>query len=254
MNDVNLIYFSPTGTTKKIVTEMAKAYSSASPGVIDLTNRAEPQTVKGTVLIGAPVYVGRLPGVFPERLNQINLENTDCLLAVVYGNREYEDALLELKDLVEQKGGTILGAAAFIGEHSLSSGKTPIARGRPDAEDLAAARQFGRAIRERKGHASGKIAVPGNYPYREVPPKPEVIIQTDKGKCTLCYSCIALCPVAAIPQENPLKTDGTKCLRCCACIKACPEEAREVVDPTSLKIRNMLFEKCQVRKEPEIFL
>ena len=188
-------------------------------------------------IIGAPVYVGRIPDVFIKRFNELDLAETVCIPVVVYGNREFEDALLELKDLIVQKGGTILGAGVFIGEHSLSTEDTPIAHDRPDKEDLKAARQFGRKLQESGTSRRRTIQIPGNHPYREVPPKPEVLIKTNKDKCTLCRTCIDVCPVAAIPQDNPLTTDKAKCLRCCACIKSCPENAREVTDPTSLKIR-----------------
>lgn len=62
---------------------------------------------------------------------------------MVYGNRDYEDALLELRDTVASLGFTPLSAGAFIGEHSYSTAEMPVAAGRPDATDLQTARTFG---------------------------------------------------------------------------------------------------------------
>ena len=55
---------------------------------------------------------------------------------VVYGNRDYEDALLELSDRAKDWGLTPVAAGAFIGEHSYSRPSLPVAEGRPDEDDL----------------------------------------------------------------------------------------------------------------------
>jgi flavodoxin/NAD-dependent dihydropyrimidine dehydrogenase PreA subunit len=254
MKELSLIYFSPTGTTRKVVHEIAKGTSGSVVHDINLTYDFSADSVKGTVIIGSPVYAGRLPVVFKDRLKHIDLTNLKIVLVVVYGNRDYEDALLELKDLVIVKGGKVVGGGAFIGEHSLSNEKNPIAEGRPDDSDLKKAFEFGEKINKLGEDELSNIIVPGNNPYCETKPKPEVIIKTDDGKCTKCKRCINVCPVSAITKDNPLVTNGVLCLRCCACIKVCPEGARELNDPLSLKLTRMVFDICQVRKEPEIFM
>ncbi len=254
MNKLNLIYFSPTGTTQTIVSEIAKGVSGAVIDDLNVTQNAVSGTMSDIVIIGSPVYAGRLPQVFIDRLSQIDLTNARCILVVVYGNRAFEDSLLELKELVESKGGRVVGAGAFIGEHSLSNEQQPIAKGRPDQYDLNIAFQFGQKMSESIDDKKKQINIPGNNPYCELKPKAEVVIVTDEEKCTKCNSCITACPVEAIPQDNPLITDGVACLRCCACIKTCPVDARELKDQLSLKITEMLFNNCQVRKEPELFI
>ncbi|NIT57570.1 MAG: ferredoxin, partial [Aliifodinibius sp.] len=71
-----------------------------------------------------------------EWLDAIKADKTPVVCVVVYGNRGYEDALLELKNTMTKSGGIPVACAAYIGEHSYSSSETPIARARPDTKDL----------------------------------------------------------------------------------------------------------------------
>ena len=80
-------------------------------------------------------------------MRRVKGDGTPAVLVVVYGNREFEDALIELRDLMVEQGFRPVAGAAFIGEHSFSNDATPIALGRPDAEDLVKARAFGEEVR-----------------------------------------------------------------------------------------------------------
>jgi hypothetical protein len=46
------------------------------------------------------VYAGRISADAKFRLQRIKANNTQAVIVVMYGNREYEDALLELNDIV----------------------------------------------------------------------------------------------------------------------------------------------------------
>ncbi|MBN2695844.1 4Fe-4S binding protein [bacterium] len=254
MKELSLIYFSPTKTTQKIVYEIAKGISTSIINEINLTYDLSSHSVTGTVIVGSPVYAGRLPKVFKDRLSKIDLRNLNIILVVVYGNRAFDDSLLELKDIIEGKGGNVIGAGAFIGEHSYSNEQKPIAKGRPDESDLKIAYDFGRKLAEIKENQIKKIILPGDNPYCETKPKSDVTIKTDENRCIGCNQCINSCPVEAISKDNPLITNGGLCLRCCACIKFCPMNARELKDSLSLKLIEMVFEKSKIRKEPEIFI
>lgn len=82
-----------------------------------------------------------MAGGFPS------MRNSDCN-KVMYGNREYEDALLELNNIVVEAGFQPVAGGAFIDEHSFENDSTPIAKGRPDIKDLQKATEFGRTIRK----------------------------------------------------------------------------------------------------------
>lgn len=95
------------------------------------------------VVVAVPVYGGRVAGTAVERLSRLKGNGSSAVAIVLYGNRAYEDALVELQDLLEEQGFRVEAAAAFIGEHSYSRPEMPIAEGRPDGSDMDKARDFG---------------------------------------------------------------------------------------------------------------
>lgn len=258
-----LIYFSPTQTSKKILESIARGVQMSTTGHIDLTPPGaasqQPFMIHDDLaIIGSPVYTGRVPVTMAARLGNVKGNNTPAVIVVVYGNRAYEDALLELRDLAVKSGFHPVAAAAFIGEHSYSTKTTPVAVGRPDHEDLSRAAEFGLKIREKmknRAEQEGKmISVPGNYPYRERGVMPNIAPVTDDSLCTLCGHCSFVCPTAAITIEKFVTTDAGKCIRCCACVKICGDKARSMQDRRIRQVAEQLSKNCSVPKEPETYL
>ena len=101
---LKLAYFSPTGTTRSIVQAVARGINQNSAEQIDVTKpnmrKKQLQTSKNDLLVVAvPVYIGRVPALLGEWLHAIKADKTPAVCIVVYGNRAYDDALLELKDI-----------------------------------------------------------------------------------------------------------------------------------------------------------
>ncbi|HQE91781.1 MAG TPA: 4Fe-4S binding protein [Anaerolineae bacterium] len=265
MDAVNLVYFSPTHTTQRLLEGIAQGMGVSTVTPIDLTpphaphQRIEIDQVTLT-LIGAPVHSGRLPKVAVERLYRVQGNNTPAVLVVVYGNRAFEDALLELKDVTMARGFIPIAGAAFIGEHSYSTAALPIAAGRPDAADMEKAIAFGQQIRQKLAQTPldnlPPPTIPGNFPYKErrpsteTPPTPITIADL----CTLCGDCATVCPTAAITVSDAVITQAAACIQCCACTRACPTGARVMEDPRILRTAAWLYEEHSARHEPEIFL
>ncbi len=154
INSAKLIYFLPTQTTRKVIESIAQGVQIATVEHIDLTPPdARMQKLAEMrdqlAIIGSPVYSGRLPTDFISRLRLIKGNDAPAIIVVVYGNRAYEDALLELRDVALEAGFKPVAAGAFVGEHSYSDNATPIAVGRPDVEDLRKAKVFGKTIHEK---------------------------------------------------------------------------------------------------------
>ena len=103
----------------------------------------------GLTVIGVPVYAGRVAPEAAKRIRQFKANGTPAVLVVLYGNREFEDALKELRDLAVQAGFRPIAGGAFIGEHSFADSKFPIARRRPDQKDIEKCSKFGALIREK---------------------------------------------------------------------------------------------------------
>jgi hypothetical protein len=150
------------------------------------------------LVIAVPVYVGRVPAIVMDWLERIQARGTPTVCIVVYGNRAYEDALIELKDTVQRRGCVPIACAAYIGEHSFSSPETPIAEGRPNASDLDHAEAFGRKVAEKLLSATSRadlldVATPGNHPYRGDSKLWDVDFIAVGPACTHCGLCAAGC-------------------------------------------------------------
>lgn len=259
-----MITFSPTGTTRSVLEGIVEGLSVDSGELIDLTppgSLGKSWTLGGEelALFGAPVYSGRIPVEAVQRLRRLKGEGTPAVLVVVYGNREFEDALIELRDLALELGFRPVAGAAFIGEHSFSNDATPIASGRPDTEDLAKARAFGASVKALVARLQADdevvlLSVPGDTPYKERGPRRDAAPVVDYELCDKCEICVQVCPSGAITLNEVVTADPTLCIRCCACVKACPQGALFWDDKMVLGGAQWLHEKCSQRKEPETFI
>lgn len=255
---VTLMYFSPTGTTKKTLENIAKGLETEKIEHLDLTDfdkRWERRTFENDelVIFGMPVYLGRMAPPAKEIFNRTVANDTPCVPIVVYGNRAYEDALLELKDGAEKCGFKTIAAAAFVAEHSFNNG---VGAGRPDVSDIEKQIEFGKKISEKikkmTDFNTANVKVPGNFPYKSATDMP--ISPTADDKCKKCGKCAELCSMKAIDPNNPKRTDNFRCILCYRCIRNCPEGAREVRVPQFKEQEKLLAVMVQDRKEPEIFI
>lgn len=249
------IYFSPTGGTKKTINIISERWGE-SFSELDLTepnHDFSKETFKENdiCLIAVPSFGGRVPSTAAERLAKLKGNGAKAVLICVYGNREYEDTLLEMKDILTNSGFLAVSAIASIAEHSIMH---CYAAGRPNTEDITLLNSFTDKIKASFTESSNiePVKVPGNHPYREfggVPLKP-----TANRKCNQCGLCAKKCPVQAIDIKNVKTCDAEKCISCMQCISVCPAHARKInpflVFVLSKKMKKVFSEY----KTPELFL
>ena len=216
---------------------------------MDLTREASSATLgeNDALMAVLPVYAGRVPQISLERLSALKGNGQKAVAVVVYGNREYEDALLETKDALEANGFFVVAAAAFIAEHSIVRS---IANRRPDAEDKALCRQFAADVMAKADDAV-TVQVPGNTPYKEL--KPSAFHPAANENCIKCGVCAELCPVGAIPLDDPSQTNNDVCINCMRCVETCPQHCRALPDAFLTMVTQMLNENAAGYKEPVVF-
>ena len=244
-----IAHFSPTGGTKKVADAIAAGFPT--PVVeMDLTKSDSALTLgeKDALMAVLPVFAGRVPQISLERLAALKGNGQKAVAVGVYGNREFDDALLEPRDALEANGFRVVAAAAFIAEHSMARS---IAAGRPDSEDEALCRQFAADVMA-KAEDAAPVQVPGNVPYKEL--KPSAFHPAANETCTKCGVCADRCPVGAIPVDDPSLTNNDLCINCMRCVEVCPVNCRALPDAFVNMITQMLNQNAAGYKKPVVFL
>lgn len=169
-------------------------------------------------------------------------------MIAVYGNRAYDDALLELQDVASAMGFRVIAAIGAVAEHSIIR---RYGKGRPDADDEQILRQFGADILSKAVANDCTLPqVPGHHPYKKGGSVPQ-----PKGRrgCNRCGVCAKQCPADAIPLSDPKTVDAAKCISCMRCVSVCPTGARSIGAVMNFLATQGLKKVCATRKENELF-
>ena len=248
------IVFSPTGGTEKVSCLVTGALGGDTV-TVDLTDsgldfHGVSMAKDDVAVISAPSYAGRVPAVAVERLGMVRGNGARAVLVCVYGNRAFEDTLVELEDVAKSAGFRVVAAVAAIAEHSVAR---QFAAGRPDAQDVAQLAEFAQRIRQKllDGDTSDP-SIPGNRPYKQAGGRSMVPQATED--CVSCGACAAACPVRAIDKVDPSQVDGEACISCMRCVAVCPRGARKPNPAALSAVTQMLSKACAGRKQCELFI
>lgn len=249
------LIFSPTGGTQKV----AEVISSEWSKDIESVDLSKPNVDFSTynfcsddcVLIALPSYGGRVPSLAAERLSRVQGNNARCVLLCVYGNRAYEDTLVEMEDIAKSCGFIVIAAISAIAEHSIMH---QYATGRPDREDMLQLRSYAKSILEKlkPGVTDKGPNIPGNRPYKKA--GSAGLVPKATSECVKCGICAERCPAQAITTTNIGSADSQKCISCMRCVAICPHSARKA-NGVMISIASLAIKKaCVKRKDCELFI
>ena len=246
------IIFSPTGGTEKVAKAMTRSWPQVE--TMDLSVANAPYAgicleSDSLAVIAMPSFGGVAPQLALDRLLMLKGNGAKCAIAAVYGNRAYEDTLIQMADYAEKAGFHVIAAVSAVAEHSIVHA---YAAGRPHDADCQELAGFGSQILQKAmSNRLSTPAIPGNRPYKKA--GAGLVPKAGSG-CTSCGLCAQKCPAGAIPADKPMATDKSKCISCMRCVSICPVHARKVSSVMTALAAAAIKKACSVDKANELLI
>ena len=272
IKNIHLVYFSPSGSTEKIVRTIASAIEGipvVPHNLLPYNSRKEIINFqKDDLVIFGMISAGMLFTKAEEIFNCLKGNETPFIGVISYGNAYYGVALTEMNERAEKSGFKVTALGAFISRHSMSPA---LAEGRPDSHDKEIMLDFGKRAYEKV--LSGNLKLTNkpvtNWPkfdkynfiveFREKNKEPYCFPEDCRDKeisdeCVKCGTCVRNCPTNAINIETK-SFDLKKCIGCWACINRCPKHAIKSSSEKVIEMMKDFTETFQtIRLEPDIYL
>jgi ferredoxin/flavodoxin len=261
---VTLIHFSQSGNTRTIAETMAAAFRDAGHGArtVALEVATPGDATAGELVgVGCPCFASQAPTPVKTFLRTLPPLGGQRAFVFATSGAAPGRVLSDLSTLLRGRGAEVVGGFLARGQdHHPAPYLNGLYPGRPDAEDLAAARRFAVAVSEHVAAGrSGPLAegradafapterfynlvgsVSTDAVLRLVEPEP----RPDASRCDQCGRCARACPMGNIALA-PYPLLGARCIRCYRCLNGCPTEAFDAswrfADPVMRLLYNRAF-------------
>jgi ferredoxin len=261
---IGILYFSPTKSTELICNTVALGMGERDPLIMNITVpdirskiAADPLAVTSNIdhlIVGAPVYFGKLPVQVKKCLSIISGNGKECTAIVVYGNRDYGISLYQMVEILTNNGFRVTAAGAFIGQHSYSD-VVPVAMGRPDKSDIENAFRFG----------AKSLSVSQYLSFNKIPSQTDIFAKSDiymplkpifiSKRCLQCGICADRCPEGILSSNTGMylnRASEKQCIGCMACVYHCKAKARVAKPNMIINLAlNFILKRASIeRQEP----
>jgi ferredoxin len=271
INKLTHIYFSPTGTTKRIISAISNSIYAEQKQHFDLTSPLvreqfsySTHSLDEALVLGVPVYEERVPEIIWDALSRLKGNGQAIMLVAVYGNIGYGIVFKELQEWALKAGFIVVGGATFVAQHSFSHEALPLSKDRPDMMDIYRCKLFAEQFIKKLE----TVKYPDELPILELPatlPLIAKILPQHSAKlfahnpnfksklCVHCNACVRACPAGAI-DPNTLEINKDKCLLCFACVRSCKPQSRKIKLKLKPIVKSTLAKKSKEEKFPELFI
>ncbi len=219
---VTAVYFSGTGRTENCIKKITKIFKD-DVNYINITSLESRNSEyvfneNDIVIVAMPVYAGQIPAVY-NIIDCLKGNNTPCIIIACYGNRDYDDTLAQMSQLLQKRGFIIVGGGAIIIEHTFAN---ELGKNRPNESDMEKIEKWICEIKNKIDNKNYKnIEFKGN-PFVEPKKSIPVPKTVNADKCVLCGKCVKECPVADIVINDKVEFKNENCINCMRCSVVCP--------------------------------
>lgn len=245
-----IAYSSPAGSTRHVAEVIGQRLRQMECTVLkcDLARKDDLEAISKTFIedekslclwVGSPVYVDHaVPPVEAFLRGLPSRKGGYAVPFVTWGGVSSGVALLEMGQMLEEKGFLLLGAAKVVATHSsMWQCEQPLGMGHPDENDDAAVKSL---VDQVLAKLAGEQRSPISLSVLDyLPPERKSAAQgknigmakkmhpefgVDASLCTQCGICAENCPAHAISLD-PYPRFGNDCFACWSCARICPESA-----------------------------
>ena len=244
-----IAYFSQTGNTRQVAEAVGRGLSDEGCESITVRpiEKVGPEEWRDYDLfvLGTPVFYYKEPANVRAWIRGLAPRDLAPAFTFITHGGNPTNTLRRLARLLRPKGARVLGSFECFGYDTYPIYLKSFRQwDHPDAEELAAAAEFGRAVaRQAEQFLAGEPAAEASYPFvggrtfrlsilcrRPILDWMFPRLGLKRDLCTQCGACAKRCPTGNISLDPPGGTFrwpvfADRCIRCYLCERICPHNA-----------------------------